>query len=71
MKICSNCIKKIWFWNRFNRKYGKGFLLSHDYLKILEEVYFCSDKCMLDYKENYVIDFNHKRYLKFQDLKRR
>jgi hypothetical protein len=57
MKICSNCQKKIWFWNKFNRKYGKGFLISRDFSKILEEVYFCCEDCLFEYKKDYNIDF--------------
>jgi hypothetical protein len=69
MKICSNCQKKIWFWNKFNREYGKGFLISRDFSKILEEVYFCCEDCLFEYKEDYNIDFNNKRYLNFKKHK--
>jgi len=64
MKHCSNCKKRIWFWNRCYREYGKGFLISRN-KGILEKVNFCSEKCILEYKTNFLIHFPYnKRYLK-------
>lgn len=51
MNYCENCNKRIFFWNKFYRKYGKGIAFWFDDERKKETsqyIYFCSDEC---YKE--------------------
>jgi hypothetical protein len=58
MKICSKCSKRIWFWNRFNKKYGEGWLLDKNY-RLIEKVRFCSKECAMKYKPKDLIKFTN------------
>jgi len=61
MNRCSKCNKLIWFWNKFNRNYGYGFLYKEGTpldKPLFEIVRFCSEKCCFAYKKDKLIDFN-------------
>ena len=51
MKICENCKKSIWWWSDWRNK--GCIIIDKRHSKYMLTIYFCSEKCYLDYSKRY------------------
>ena len=59
---CGVCLRRIWFWNKFNRKHGEAIVLNKKTLKPLIKIRFCSMEC---YESVLTPKFKNKNFHRF------
>ena len=62
MRKCCVCKRNIWFWNKFNNKYGEAIVFDKKTFKPLKKIRFCSMEC---YESVLTPEFKNKSFHRF------